>query len=163
MRFRAGRFIEMELSVIENNPIVGVTDSIVDNVQPPAEAEARQPELSPEPDANGEAARPVDAARSAAGRLGAKRVQELARLGREYERELGLKPGRQRRKQLIQLGRRYEVENGLRAPKPRRRKKGDAWTEFLIALTRVVKPAHRPAVERLVAALQQQAVVAQAA
>src|SRR5436190_160077 len=64
--------------------------------------------------------------------------------------------GRRCRRQLIQLGRRYEVERGLRAPKPRKRKRGDAWTEFLLALARVVKPAHRPAVERLVAALQPQ-------
>ena len=90
-------------------------------------------------------------------------MQELVKLGREYEREHGLKAGRQRRRQLIQLGRRYEVEHGLRAPKPRRRKKGDAWTEFLTALARVIKPAHRPAVERLVAALQQPKIVPQAA
>ena len=99
--------------------------------------------------------------RSAAGRLGAKRVQELARLGREYEREHGLKAGRQRRRQLIQLGRRYEVEHGLASPKPRKRKKGDAWAEFLAALARVVKPAHRPAVEQLAAALRQPKVVPQ--
>jgi hypothetical protein len=36
---------------------------------------------------------------------------------------------------------------------PRKRRRGDAWTEFLAALARVVKPAHRPAVERLAAAL----------
>jgi hypothetical protein len=104
-------------------------------------------------------AKPVNAVRSAAGRLGAKRVQELARLGREYEREHGLKAGRQRRRQLIQLGRRYEAEHGLAAPKPRKRKRGDAWTEFLVALARVVKPAHRPAVEQLVAALRQPKLV----
>jgi hypothetical protein len=103
--------------------------------------------------------KPVDAVRSAAGRLGAKRVQELARLGREYEREHGLKAGRQRRRQLIQLGRRYEAEHGLAAPRPRKRKRGDAWTEFLVALARVVKPAHRPAVEQLVAALRQPKLV----
>ena len=65
-----------------------------------------------------------------------------------------LKPGRQRLKQLIQLGKRYEVEHGLRVAKPRRRKKGDAWQEFLAALARVIKPAYRPAVERLVASLR---------
>jgi len=97
---------------------------------------------------------PVDAARSAAGRLGAERVYQLARLGREYERVHGLTPGRQRRRQLIQLGKRYEVEHGLRAARPRRRPKGDAWEDFLTALTRVVKPAHRPAVAKLVAALR---------
>ena len=96
----------------------------------------------------------VDPVRSAAGRLGGKRVHTLARLGREYEREHGLKAGRQRQKQLIQLGKRYEVEHGLRAAKPRRRKSGDAWQEFLTALERVIKPAHRSAVEQLVAAVR---------
>lgn len=147
----------------ENTPMVGVGDSVVDVVQPVGEVETATPEVQVSPEPQPEAVRPVDAARSAAGRLGAKRVQELARLGREYEREHGLKAGRQRRRQLIQLGRRYEVEHGLRAPKPRRRKKGDAWTEFLLALARVVKPAHRPTVERLVAALQQPKAVAKAA
>lgn len=98
---------------------------------------------------------PVDAARSAAGRLGAERVHQLARLGREYERVHGLTPGRQRRRQLIQLGKRYEVEHGLRAARPRRRPKGDAWEDFLTALARVVKPAHRPAVAKLVAAMRE--------
>jgi hypothetical protein len=48
----------------------------------------------------------VDPVRSAAGRLGAQRIQELVRLGRAYEEQHGLTPGRQRRRQLIQLGRR---------------------------------------------------------
>lgn len=96
----------------------------------------------------------VDPVRSAAGRLGARRVHDLIQLGREYEREHGLKPGRQRLRQLIQLGRRYEVEHGLEKPKPRRRKKkADAWKDFVVALARVVKPAYRPAVEQMVAAL----------
>jgi hypothetical protein len=113
-------------------------------------AEVIPADLPPVPDAHP----PVDPARSAAGRLGAKRVHTLALLGREYEKEHGLKAGRQRQKQLIQLGKRYEVEHGLRAAKPRRSKPGDAWQEFLAALARVVKPAHRPAVEQLVAALR---------
>jgi|SRR5579883_282621 len=95
----------------------------------------------------------VNPARSAAGRRGAERVHKLAELGKEYEREHGLTPGRQRLRQLIQLGKRYEVEHGLRTPKPRRKRRGDAWAEFLIALARVVKPAYRPAVERLVRTL----------
>ncbi len=103
---------------------------------------------------------PVDAARSAAGRLGAERVHQLARLGGEYERENGLTPGRQRRRQLIQLGKRYEVEHGLRAARPRRRPKGDAWEDFLAALARVVKPAHRPAVAKLAAAMRETPAVA---
>ena len=98
--------------------------------------------------------RPVDPARSAAGRLGGHRVHELAVLGREYEKEHGLTPGRERLKHLIRLGRRYEVEHGLRAATPRQRKKGDAWLEFVTALARIVKPAHRAAVEQLVAVLR---------
>jgi hypothetical protein len=96
----------------------------------------------------------VDPVRAAAGRLGARRRQELTELGRQYEREHGLTPGRQRLRQLIQLGKRYEFEHGLRVAKPRRRRtQGDAWAEFLAALARVVKPAYRPAVEKLAAAL----------
>lgn len=100
------------------------------------------------------ASRPVDPVRSAAGRLGGHRVHELAVLGREYEKEHGLTPGRERLKHLIRLGKRYEVEHGLRVAKPRRRKKGDAWQEFVSALARVVRPAHRAAVEQLAAALR---------
>jgi hypothetical protein len=96
----------------------------------------------------------VDPVRSAAGRLGGKRVHQLAELGRQYEREHGLKAGRQRLKQLVQLGKKYEQEHGLRPAPRRRRKSGDAWQEFLVALARVIKPAHRPAVEQLVAALR---------
>lgn len=97
----------------------------------------------------------VDPARSAAGRLGGKRVHQLADLGRVYEQEHGLKAGRQRLKQLVQLGRRYEVETGVRPATPKRRQRaGDSWQEFLAALARVVKPAHRPAVAQLAAALR---------
>src|SRR5947209_17348029 len=91
-----------------------------------------------------EAPRAVDPVRSAAGRLGGKRVHRLAELGREYEREHGLKPGRQRLRQLIQLGKRYEAEHGMREAAPRKRRKGDAWQEFVAALARVVKPAYAP-------------------
>jgi hypothetical protein len=123
---------------------------------PVPESNVVHPEPAPEV-----ASPPVNAARSAAGRIGAHRVHELMRLGLEYERENGLKAGRQRQRQLIQLGRRYEQEHGLAAPKKaRRRRKGDAWKEFLTALARVVKPAYRPAVEQLVAALQPPKVAA---
>jgi hypothetical protein len=138
--------------VIENNPIEGIGNNGVASL-----------EMNRQPEPVGGVVRSVDAARSAAGRLGAQRVQELVQLGREYEREHGLKAGRQRRRQLIHLGRRYEVEKGLRAVKARRRKKGDAWAEFLTALVRVVKPAHRPAIEKLVAELRQPKVMATAA
>lgn len=104
-------------------------------------------------------AKVADPARSAAGRLGGKRAHELVELGRRYEAEHGLTPGRQRLKQLAQLGRRYEQEHGLR-PKPvkrRRRTSAEAWEEFVTALSRVVKPAHRAAVEKLAAALKSEA------
>jgi hypothetical protein len=146
-----------DLDSLVEKPAEVAVESVVETPAPsnqyvPAPAEGVEPVADAE-------AKPVDAVRSAAGRLGAKRVQELARLGREYEREHDLKPGRQRRRQLIQLGRRYEAEHGLAAPKPRKRKRGDAWTEFLVALARVVKPVHRPAVEQLVAALRQPKLV----
>lgn len=121
-----------EMPVLENTPMLEVADTPVEPIP-----------------------HPVDPVRSAAGRLGGMRVHHLAELGREYEKEHGLKAGRQRLKQLVQLGKRYEMEHGLRIARPRRRKSGDAWQEFLIALARVVKPAHRPAVEQLVAALNQ--------
>ena len=106
------------------------------------------------PEVMEEAPPPVNPVRAAAGRLGGQRVHQLAELGREYEKEHGLSAGRQRLKQLIQLGRRYEVEHGLATAKPRRKRRGDAWSEFLTALSRVVKPSMRPAVEQLVAAVR---------
>lgn len=139
-------------------------DTVIQNpVVEPTPAPA--PELNvvhPEPEAAPEATSPpVNAARSAAGRIGAHRVHELMRLGLEYEKEHGLKAGRQRQRQLIQLGRRFEQEHGLAAPKKvHRRRKGDAWKEFVTALARVVKPTYRPAVEQLVATLQQPKVAA---
>ena len=98
----------------------------------------------------------VDPVRSAAGRLGAQRVQRLVQLGQQYEQDHGLTPARQRRRQLIQLGKRYEREHGQSAARPRRKRRGDAWADFLRALSAVVKPAYRPAVEQLVLALSQQ-------
>jgi hypothetical protein len=125
-----------------DNPLVA--DNPADATPTPAEAVA---EITPPVAA-------VDPVRSAAGRLGGQRVHKLAELGREYEKEHDLTPGRQRLKQLVQLGRKYEVEHGLRVAKPRRRKKGEAWQEFLAALARVIKPAYRPAVEQLATALR---------
>jgi hypothetical protein len=129
---------------------------IVNELEHPAEMPAVEntPTLEPVETSLEPTPRHVDPVRSAAGRLGGKRVHQLAELGRRYEREHGLKAGRQRRKQLVLLGKRYEVEHGLKVARPRRRKGGDAWQEFLVALARVVKPAHRPAVEQLVAAMQ---------
>lgn len=130
-------------------PVGPVTDT------PPAtEAAAEEPRAEAPAEAAAVETPAVDPVRSAAGRLGGQRVHKLAELGREYEKEHGLTPGRQRLKQLIQLGKRYEVEHGLRPAAPRRRKKGDAWREFLAALARVIRPAHRPAVEQLLAALR---------
>jgi hypothetical protein len=104
-----------------------------------------------------EAADPAEPNRFAtAGKLGAERVHQLIRLGQQYEQEHGLKRGRQRLRQLIQLGKRYEVEHGLAAPKRRRKRlsREDAWADFVKALARVVKPAYRKDVERLVEALR---------
>jgi hypothetical protein len=103
---------------------------------------------------------PVDPARAEAGRRGGARFHELVRLGRQDEQEHGLTAGRQRLKQLVQLGRRYEQEHGLAGKPRRRRRKGDAWQEFFAALARVVKPAHRAAVEQLAATLQRSEVKA---
>jgi hypothetical protein len=134
-------------------------DIFVEPTQPAPDLSVVLPEPTPppEPTVEGQPAAEspaVDPVRSAAGRLGARRVHDLMQLGREYEREHGLKPGRQRLRQLIQLGRRYEVEHGLAKPKPRRRKKkADAWKDFVTALARVVKPAYRPAVEQMAASL----------
>jgi hypothetical protein len=134
---------------VEQTPVV---EQELHVVHPDPAAEESQSAETP--------ASPLNAVRSAAGRLGAKRVHELMRLGQEYEREHNLKAGRQRQRQLIQLGRRYEIEHGLAAPKPRRRKRGDAWKDFVTALARVVKPTYRPAVEQLVASLQAPRAVA---
>jgi hypothetical protein len=125
-----------------------VTDATVE-AAPAGVANPIDPPVPSEPNPH-----PVDPVRTAAGRLGGKRVHRLAELGREYEREHGLKAGRQRLKQLVQPGKRYEVEHGLRAATPKRRRQGDAWPEFLAALARVVKPAYRPAVEQPAAALR---------
>jgi hypothetical protein len=88
-----------------------------------------------------------------AGRLGARRVHQLIRLGKLFEEEHGLKRGRQRLRQLIQQGRRYEIEHGLVKPRRARPRRGEAWADFLAALARVVKPAYRAEVERLAAVM----------
>jgi hypothetical protein len=138
---------EFELPVPQvpvENPPVPATDSVAETPR------AAEVPATPAP--------AVDPVRSAAGRLGGRRVHQLADFGRLYEQEHRLTPGRQRLKQLIQLGKRYEQEHGLRIAKPRRKRKGDAWKEFLVALSRVIKPAYRPAVEQLVASLSQPGV-----
>lgn len=133
----------------ETEPIRPDTAAADQTIPPPDGPTPGLPVVHLEP-----AAPAVDPARAAAGRRGGERFHQLVQLGRQYEREHGLKPGRQRLKQLVQLGRRYEQEHGL-APKPRRRRRaGDPWREFLATLARVVKPTHRPAVEQLLAALQ---------
>ena len=93
--------------------------------------------------------------RSAAGTKGARRTHELAQRGRLYEQEHHLTPGRQRHRQLVEMGRLYEKEHGLAPPRRvKRQRKADAWKEFVAALSRVVKAAHRPAVLQLLAALE---------
>ncbi len=129
-------------AAVQDTPVPDAPGTVENVTETPTEPRPEEP------------ARPVNPVRSAAGRLGGQRVHRLAELGRLYEQEHGLKPGRQRLKQLIQLGKRYEVEHGLRPAVKRRRPKGDAWAEFLAALARVVKPAYRPAVEQLAASLR---------
>lgn len=152
----------IRLKLVENIPIRSL---IVNEMNYPYSDVATMNDVAPEgsePESNIASsdlsdASPVDPVRSAAGRLGGQRVHKLAVLGREYEKEHGLSPGRERLKYLIKLGKRYEVEHGLRVTKPRRRRKGDAWPEFLAALARVVQPAYRPAVEQLVASFRPKA------
>ncbi len=91
--------------------------------------------------------------RANAGRVGARRVHELARLGKLYEKDHRLTPGRQRLKQLIQLGHKYEREHGIATKVKSKKRCRDPWGEFLIALARVVQPKHRKAIKQLVASL----------
>lgn len=125
-----------------------------DTETPVAGSDTPTPEVSETVAAPTPEAAPIDPVRAAAGRIGGKRFHQLAILGREYEREHRLTPGRQRLKQLVQLGRRYEEEHGLRVVPRKRKRSADAWTEFLTALSRVVKPKYQPAVEQLVASLR---------
>ncbi len=132
------------MSELHTTPDLPFPEPVEETQTAPAEVAADAVEPVPHP---------LHDVRAAAGRVGARRVHELIRLGKQYETEHGLTPGRQRLKQLIALGRRYETEHGLAAPKPRRRRRGDAWADFLTALARVVRPSHRAAVEQLAAAL----------
>jgi hypothetical protein len=96
-----------------------------------------------------------------AGRKGARRVHQLAQLGLLYEKEHGLKRGRQRLRQLIQEGRLYEQEHGL-STQPRRTRRdrlaGDQLVQtFLRSLLRMVKPAHRGKLLRLLQTLDEAA------
>ena len=92
-----------------------------------------------------------------AGRKGAHRVHQLMQLGLLYEQEHGLKRGRQRLRQLIQEGKLYEQEHGLaRKPRGPRRDRlgGDQLVQsFLRSLLRMVKPAYRDKLGRLMKAL----------
>jgi hypothetical protein len=137
-------------------PVAGVPAPDQIAVETPAEQQVTQ-SVEPTPSQPPVVEKAVDPARSAAGRLGGKRAHELVELGRKYEAEYGLTPGRQRLRQLAQLGRRYEQEHGLRAKpvkRQRRQSPAEAWEQFLVALARVVKPTHRESVEKLVAALK---------
>ncbi len=119
----------------------------------PEGAPALDTQIEERPDA--QVAAPVDTARSAAGREGARRLAELARLGKRWEEENGLKPGWQRRRQLIQLGKRYEVEHGLRPARSKRRRKADAWKDLISALAVLVRPAQRATAKRLLESLKE--------
>src|SRR5262249_20142290 len=93
-----------------------------------------------------------------AGRKGARRVHQLMQLGLLYEKEHGLKRGRQRLRQLIQEGRLYEQEHGL-SIKPRRPRRDRQASEqvvqsFLRSLVRMVKPAYRDKLRRVLEGLE---------
>jgi hypothetical protein len=95
-----------------------------------------------------------------AGRKGAQRIHQLIQEGKLYEREHGLKRGRQRLRQLIQEGWLYEREHGL-APKRKklgtrlsRKSRQQVLTLFCNCLIRMVKPAYRSQITRMVEALQ---------
>jgi hypothetical protein len=94
--------------------------------------------------------------RARAGTIGARRVHELAELGRRYEQEHNLSPARQRQRQLVEMGRRYEEEHGLAKRKPRKRrgKKGQEVEDLLRMLLRVVKARHLATIANLLRALQ---------
>jgi hypothetical protein len=111
------------------------------------------------PEANGQgmpANRHVEA-----GRKGGQRVHQLTQLGLLYEKEHGLKRGRQRLRQLVQEGRLYEQEHGL-STRPRRTRRerpaGDQLVQtFLRSLLRMVKPAYRGKLLRLLQTLDEAA------
>jgi hypothetical protein len=105
---------------------------------------------------------PAPNPRVEAGRKGGRRVHELIREGRLYEKEHGLESGRQRLRQLIELGKAYEVAHGLR---PARKKRGERLSRlgreellatFLRCLLRIAKPSFRSELVRLVEALSRE-------
>lgn len=92
---------------------------------------------------------PPEPKRSEAARRAAQRRMELIRLGQRFEQEHGLKRGRQRLQQLIQHGKQYELEHGLAKPHKPRPSHARAWSDFVEALSHVVKPAYRSRVRKL--------------
>jgi len=99
-----------------------------------------------------------------AGRLGAQRVHQLIREGKQYEREHGLKPGRQRLRQLIQQGKLYEREHSLSPVgesghrlRPARMSSDKALLTLFEALVRVAKPSLRARLLRVLQTLESEA------
>jgi hypothetical protein len=91
-----------------------------------------------------------------AGRKGALRVQQLIELGRQYEKEHGLKRGRQRIRQLIELGKLYEQEHGVRPQRPGKRgdrlgrgQRKELLNTLVHCLVRMAKPSFRNELTRL--------------
>jgi hypothetical protein len=130
----------------------------------PAEAAAASPNAPPGEHAqNGMDRTPEKAARhhAEAGRKGARRIRELIQEGLLYEKEHGLKRGRQRIRQLIAEGKLYEREHGLpgtsstsrRGRRPRMTAE-QSLAVFLEALLRLVKPAYRTRLARLMQELK---------
>jgi hypothetical protein len=119
--------------------------------------------LSEEQARNGVHSTPERAARhhAEAGRKGARRIHELIQEGLLYEKDHGLKRGRQRIRQLIEEGKLYEKEHGLggagaKAEPGRRRRLSpeQSLRVFFEALLRLVQPAHRPLLARLIQELE---------
>jgi truncated hemoglobin YjbI len=130
---------------VENRPAVEETPVVVDEVaEVPVEVNGTA-EVEDGQDWHSEA-----------GRKGAHRVHQLIEKGRLYEQEHGLKSGRQRLRQLLELGKLYEEEHGAR-PGPEkkrgqrlsRREREELLTTFVECLTRIVKPAYRAELVRL--------------
>ena len=85
-------------------------------------------------------------------------VQQLIELGKQYEKEHGLKRGRQRIRQLIEEGKLYEQEHGLRPARKTRKRLGRLGREQLLrtlleVVARMARPSYRQRLKEVLAAL----------
>jgi hypothetical protein len=134
----------------------GSADSAVGRTAEGGAANPAPPEAATAENQNGTANWHVEA-----GRKGARRIHQLIERGRRYEQEHGLKRGRQRLRQLIQEGKLYEQEHGLkpngqnpRRERPSRLSREQALTTLFQALLRLVRPAYRQRLLRVLEALE---------